>query len=63
MPITKKGIKILSGMKKEYGAVKGKEVYFASIVKGKIKGVEGKDKKGTLLKAEKTYEMKHKKSM
>ena len=34
MPITKKGAKILSAMEKEYGAEKGKAVYFASIVKG-----------------------------
>lgn len=61
MPITKKGTKILSAMEKEYGAAKGKAVYFSSIVKGKIKGVEGKGGKGTLTKAKKTYTKEHKK--
>jgi len=37
MPLTKKGQKILRAMKKEYGAKKGKEVFYASINKGKIK--------------------------
>lgn len=49
-------------MTKEYGAAKGKEVYFASIVKGNIQGVEGKGGIGTLAKAKKTYARKHKKS-
>lgn len=63
MPQTKKGKEILSAMTKEYGAKKGKEVYFASIVKGKIKGVEGKGGTGTLAKAEKTYVKNHRKSI
>jgi hypothetical protein len=42
MPITKKGKKIMSAMKKEYGAKKGKKVFYASANKGKIKGVHGK---------------------
>ncbi len=62
MPITKKGTKILSAMKKEYGAEKGKAVYFASIVKGKVRGTEGKGGTGKLAKAKKTYAKKHKKS-
>ncbi len=45
MPITKKGTKIMSAMKKEYGTKKGKQVFYASANKGKIKGVEGKSKK------------------
>lgn len=61
MPQTKKGKEIMSVMEKEYGAKKGKAVYFASIVKGKIKGVEGKGGKGTLNKAKKTYTKEHKK--
>jgi len=44
MPITKKGKKIMSAMKKTYGAKKGEEVFYASANKGKIKGVEGKKK-------------------
>ena len=38
MPLTKKGTKILSNMKKEYGAKKAKSVFYASINSGKIKG-------------------------
>lgn len=41
-PLTKKGEKILREMQKEYGAKKGKEVFYASINKGKIKGVHGR---------------------
>lgn len=44
MPITKKGKKIMSAMKKEYGAVKGKGIFYASANKGTIKGVEKKKK-------------------
>lgn len=39
MPLTDKGKKILAQMKKEYGPKKGREVFYASINKGKIKGV------------------------
>jgi len=59
MPITKKGAKILSAMKKEYGAKKGEAVYFASIVKGKVRGAEGGGGTGTLVKAKKTYTKNH----
>ena len=45
MPLTSKGKKILGSMKKQYGAKKGKQVFYASISKGKIKGVEGKKRK------------------
>jgi len=38
MPLTKKGRKILSAMKKQYGSKKGESVFYASINKGKIKG-------------------------
>lgn len=41
MPLTAKGSKIMSAMVKEYGAKKGKSVFYASANKGKIKGVEG----------------------
>jgi hypothetical protein len=61
MPITKKGKKIKSAMEKEYGKKKGKQVYFASIVKGKVKGAEGKGGTGKLAKAKRTYAKKHKK--
>ena len=42
MPLTKKGKKILGKMKKTYGAKKGKQVFYASINKGKVKGAEGR---------------------
>lgn len=45
MPITKKGKKVMSAMKKTYGAKKGKQVFYASKNKGIIKGVEKKRKK------------------
>lgn len=45
MPLTAKGKKILKAMTKQYGAKKGKEVFYASINEGKIKGAEGKTKK------------------
>ncbi len=38
MPLTKKGKKILAKMKEQYGAKKGKQVFYASQKKGKIKG-------------------------
>lgn len=45
MPLTKKGSKIKSEMKKEYGAKKGEQVFYASANKGTIKGVhKGKGK-------------------
>lgn len=40
--MTKKGKKIMKAMKSEYGAKKGKEVFYASKNKGTIKGVEKK---------------------
>ena len=45
MPLTKKGTKILSAMKKQYGAKKGKEVFYASQKKGTIKGTHKGKKK------------------
>ena len=44
MPLTEKGKKILSEMKKEYGVKKGESVFYASARAGKIKGVEGKSR-------------------
>lgn len=40
MPLTKKGQKIQTAMTKEYGAKKGKEVFYASRNKGTITGVD-----------------------
>lgn len=40
MPLTKKGKKIMSAMKKQYGPQKGKSVFYASKNAGKISGVD-----------------------
>lgn len=40
MPLTPKGRKILRAMQQEYGPVKGKAVFYASINKGLIAGAE-----------------------
>jgi len=45
MPLTKKGKKIQSSMKKTYGAKKGKQVFYASRNKGKITGVDPESRK------------------
>ena len=42
MPLTKKGKKILAAMRKNYGKVKGKKVFYASQNKGTIKGTHKK---------------------
>jgi hypothetical protein len=42
MPLTRKGKKVMGAMKKTYGAKKGKQVFYASVNKGKLKGVEGR---------------------
>lgn len=46
MPLTLKGRKIMGAMEEEYGDKKGEQVFYASKNKGKIKGVEGRTKKG-----------------
>ncbi len=48
MPLTSKGSKILSAMSKQYGSKKGKSVFYASINKGKLKGVEGRAEGGSV---------------
>ena len=46
MPLTPKGKKILRNMESEYGAKRGKSVFYASANKGTIKGVhKGKKRK------------------
>ncbi len=45
MPLTTKGKKIKKSMTKTYGAKKGKQVFYASINKGTVKGAEKKGKK------------------
>lgn len=42
MPLTPKGRKIKTAMQKEYGAKKGKQVFYASENKGTIRGVAKK---------------------
>jgi hypothetical protein len=44
MPLTKTGKKVLRSMRKEYGKKKGQSVFYASINKGKLKGMEKKRK-------------------
>ena len=45
MPLNPKGKKILKSMKKTYGKDKGKQVFYASINKGKVKGVKSSTKR------------------
>jgi len=40
MPLSKKGEKILKMMKKQYGTKKGKQIFYATERKGKIKGIK-----------------------
>jgi len=40
MPLTKKGKKIMSNMKEEYGAKRAKRIFYASKNAGKLKGVD-----------------------
>lgn len=40
MPLTPKGRTILTAMRNRYGDKKGKSVFYASINKGKLSGVE-----------------------
>ena len=42
MPLTEKGKKILANMRKKYGDKRGEEIFYKSINKGTIKGVEKK---------------------
>lgn len=44
MPLTAKGKKIMSSMKKQYGAKKAKEVFYSMINEGKLTDVEEKKK-------------------
>ena len=40
MPLNKKGKKIMKSMKEQYGKKRGKQVFYASLNKKKIKGVK-----------------------
>ena len=48
MPLNKKGAKIKASMVKQYGAKKGKQVFYASEHSGKIKGVKKRGKSSQL---------------
>ena len=50
MPLNKRGKKIMKSMKEQYGSKKGENVFYASLNKGKIKGVEKKLLGGLLVK-------------
>jgi hypothetical protein len=45
MPLTKKGRQILAKLGNEHGPKKAKEIFYASINKGTIKGAEAKKTK------------------
>jgi len=47
MPLTKKGSKIMQGMRKQYGKKKGEQVFYASKNKGMISDVEAAVHKAT----------------
>ena len=49
MPLTKKGKEIMGSMTNQYGAKKGKQVFYASSNKGTIKGDHAK-RGGTIKK-------------
>jgi hypothetical protein len=46
MPLSDKGRKIMSAMQSQYGSERGKRVFYASANKGRIKGVEKREKRG-----------------
>jgi hypothetical protein len=46
VPLNKKGKKIMKSMKDQYGSKRGEQVFYASMNKGKIKGVEKKKNGG-----------------
>ena len=54
MPLTEKGKKIMSNMKQEYGAEKGKHVFYASENKGTIQGVARHEKSAGTMRAHKS---------
>jgi hypothetical protein len=61
MPLTKKGEKLLKKFIEQYGE-RGRNIFYASLVKGKLKdkGIHGKGS-GKLAKAKRTYQKRHKK--
>lgn len=59
MPLTKKGKKVLKKFQEQYGKERGKEVFYASLVSGRLKD-RGLHEKGSgkLEKAKRTYKKK-----
>jgi hypothetical protein len=47
MPLTTKGKKIMSSMKRTYGGKRGEQVFYATANAGKIEGVEKRQKAAT----------------
>lgn len=60
MPLTTKGQKIMSSMKRTYGGKKGEQVFYATANAGKIKNVEEKAKGGRVRKTSKSSKSKTK---
>ena len=60
MPLTTKGQKIMSSMKRTYGGKKGEQVFYATANAGKIKDVEEKAKGGRVRKTSKSSKPKTK---
>jgi len=60
MPLTDKGEKIMSSMKRTYWGKKGEEVFYATANAGKITDVEEKAKGGRVRKASKSSRPKKK---
>jgi hypothetical protein len=46
VPLSDKGKKILSAMKRQYGGKKGESVFYASINKGNVTGAEKRKPSG-----------------
>ncbi len=57
MPLTPKGRKILRHMREEYGAAKGKSVFYASINKGLIEGAEASGQKRRRARASRKHKL------
>ena len=55
MPLSAKGKKIMTNMKKEYGSEKGKQVFYASRNAGKIKGVDPESKSAAYIQGFEDY--------
>jgi len=58
MPLNKKGKKIMKSMKEQYGSKKGKSIFYATMNKGKIKGVEKKAEGGVAANSSATPPLK-----